>query len=158
MFSIEAISARTRPPIDRQIAESWGGPYIASRGALHDTRAHPGFAAIENGEAAGYVLYSIADGECEITVLESLRRNRGIGGALVREVIRAAGEARCRRVWLVTTNDNIRAIRFYQRFGFALRAVHIGAMDEARRLKPRIPLLGDDDIPIQHEFEFEWSL
>ena len=158
MFSIEAISARTRPVIDRQIAESWGGPYVVSKGLLHDTRAHPGFAAVESGEVIGYILYNIADGGCEITVLQSLRQGCGIGSALIREVIRVAKEMRCRRVWLTTTNDNTRAIRFYQRFGFMLKAVCIDAMDEARKLKPQIPMTGDDDIPIRHEFEFEWSL
>ena len=154
-FFVEAISGRTRPFIDRQIAESWGGPYIVSRGVLHDTRTQPGFVAVENGEVAGYILYNIDGCDCEITVLESLRQNRGIGTALINEVLRVARETQCHRVWLITTNDLTHAIRFYQRFGFALKAVYIDAMDAARKLKPQIPLLGDDDIPIQHEFEFE---
>ena len=158
MLSIEKISAQTRPLIDRQVAESWGGPYIVTRGVLHDTRAHSGFAAVEEGKVIGYILYNIAGGDCEITVLESLRQKHGVGTALINEVLRTAREARCRRVWLITTNDNTHAIRFYQRFGFALRAVHINAMDAARLLKPQIPLAGDDDIPIQHEFEFEIML
>jgi len=45
-------------------------------------------------------------------------------------------------------------MRFYQRYGFELAAVRLGAMAEARRLKPSIPLTGDDGIPIEHEFEF----
>ena len=158
MFSIEEISERTRPLVDRQVAESWGGPYIVSKGILHDTRSHAGFAALEDGEVIGYILYNIASGDCEITVLECMRPGRGIGSALINEVLRIAREARCRRVWLITTNDNTRAIRFYQRVGFALGAVHINAMDAARRLKPQIPLTGDDGIPIQHEFEFEITL
>ena len=155
MLSIEKLSAQTWPIVNRQIAESWGGPYVVSRGVLYDTRTLPGFAAIEDGEVIGYVLYNVAGDECEITVLESLHPNQGTGTTLINEVIRVARETPCRRVWLVTTNDNTRAIRFYQRFGFALRAVHIDAMDDARKLKPRIPLLGEYDIPIQHEFEFE---
>ncbi len=70
----------------------------------------------------------------------------------------AASEAKRRnlsRLWLVTSNDNTRAIRFYQRYGFQLKAVHIGAINEARKLKPSIPLIGDDGIPIEHEFEFQ---
>ena len=100
----------------------------------------------------------IIEKDCEITVLESVYEGRGIGGALINEVIRVAREASCHRVWLVTTNDNTHAIRFYQRFGFALREVLINAMDEARNLKPQIPATGNDDIPIAHEFEFEYLL
>ena len=104
------------------------------------------------------VTYRIEGDECEIVTLNSLQERRGIGTALINAVIDVAKANSCRRLWLITTNDNTRAIRFYQRFGFSLRAVHINAMDEARKLKPSIPLVGNDDIPIQHEFEFEIML
>jgi ribosomal protein S18 acetylase RimI-like enzyme len=117
-----------------------------------------GFAAVCNGEVVGYILYHIADNGCEITVLGSLHERRGVGNALVNTVIHEAKEAGCSRVWLITTNDNTHAIRFYQRFGFSLLAVHINAMEEARKLKPQIPMSGNDNLPISHEFEFELSL
>ena len=154
-FVVAPITAAHRAFVDAQIAESWAGPFVASRGVLHDTRRQPGFVAVAGEDVLGYVLYDFAGGGCEITVLQSLRENRGIGRALIQAVIEQAKTARCERVWLITTNDNTHAIRFYQRIGFSLRAVHINAMDEARKLKPQIPLLGDDDIPIAHEFEFE---
>jgi ribosomal-protein-alanine N-acetyltransferase len=155
MFKIEPVADGHRAFVDAQIAESWAGPYIAVHGVLFDSRTHPGFVAVEDGAVVGYILYNIADGDCEITVLESLRMGKGIGHALINAVIGKAREADCRRVWLVTTNDNTHAIRFYQRFGFGLRAVRIGALEESRKLKPQIPLIGDDGIRLQHEFEFE---
>lgn len=157
-FEIEPLSAGHRHFVDKQIAESWAGPYSVSRGRIHDTRTDHGFVAVEDGEVIGYALYLITDDECELAVLESLRENRGIGSALISAVIRAAKEKSCRRVWLITTNDNTHAIRFYQRFGFELKAVHINAMEEARKLKPQIPLVGNDGMPIKHEFEFEMAL
>ena len=51
-----------------------------------------------------------------------------------------------RRVWLVTTNDNLAALRFYQRRGFALAALHPRAIEVSRRLKPSIPPVGHDGI------------
>jgi len=155
MFEVEAISDKTRPFINGQIAESWAGPVIVSKGKLHDTREHSGFAAFDENTVAGYILYRIENNECEITVLESLRENQGVGRALINAVIGAAKSAGRRRVWLITTNDNTHAIRFYQKFGFSLKAVHIDAIDESRKLKPQIPLTGFDGIPIKHEFEFE---
>jgi len=155
IFSIISITQETRPFVNEQIAKSWNGPYTVSRGKVHDTRAVPGFIALHNGEILGYVLFHILGEECEIAVLESMRENLGVGSALVNAVLSEAKAVKCRRVWLVTTNDNIHAIRFYQRFGFSLRAVHIDAMDEARKLKPEIPLSGNDGITIAHEFEFE---
>ena len=63
-----------------------------------------------------------------------------------------------RRLWLITTNDNTSALRFYQRRGWDLVTVHRDAVDESRRLKPQIPQTGDDDIPIKHELELELVL
>jgi 8-oxo-dGTP pyrophosphatase MutT (NUDIX family)/RimJ/RimL family protein N-acetyltransferase len=156
-FSIEPVGAY-REFVNKQIADSWSGPNIVSRGILHDTRTHEGFVAVSDGEAIGYILYNIIGAECEITVLESLREKQGVGGALIKAVTNVAKKANCNRLWLITTNDNTQAIRFYQRYGFLLKAVHIDAIEEARNLKPQIPPIGDDGIPIAHEFEFEIQL
>jgi len=158
MYHIKAIDEIDRGFVDTQIAESWGGPFVVSRGVLHDTRVQPGFVAHEDRDILGYILYDIVSGNCEITVLESLRENHGIGRALIDAVAHKAKRAGCCRVWLITTNDNTHAIRFYQRIGFSLRAVHINAMEQARKLKPQIPLTGNHGICIAHEFEFEWKI
>ena len=64
-----------------------------------------------------------------------------------------------RRLWVLTTNDNVDALRFYQRRGFRLSALRPGAVDEARRqLKPEIPELGEYGIPIRDEIELEMPL
>ena len=158
MLTIVRISEETRPFVTAQIIESWGAELVVSRGVSHDTRMLDGFAAIADGAVAGYALYNIVENDCELVVLEALNSGHGIGSALIDEVLIAAKENGCRRVWLITTNDNTSAIRFYQRFGFDLREVHINAMEQARLLKPQIPMLGNDDIPIKHEFEFEIML
>ena len=155
ILSIVPISNNYRVLVDTLIAESWSGPFIAVHGVLFDTRTQPGFVAVEDGAVAGYILYDLSDSNCEITVLESVIRGRGIGKALIDTVVDIAKQAACRRIWLVTTNDNTNAIRFYQRFGFNLQCVHINAVDKARGLKPQIPLTGCDNIPIKHEFVFE---
>jgi hypothetical protein len=61
-------------------------------------------------------------------------------------------------VWLVTTNDNTAAIRFYQRRGWDLVALHRDALDRSRELKPAIPRTGDDGIALRHELELERRL
>ena len=52
---------------------------------------------------------------------------------------------------LITTNDNVDALRFYQRRGFVLTELRPGAVDESRRMKPQIPLVGAYGIPIRDE-------
>ena len=156
---IISVDSEWRAEIDRLIEREWAGPMVATNGVLHNTSQAEGFVFLSSGQLAGYLLYCLEKGECEVLVLHSLAENRGVGSALLRSVVQKAKQGGCGRLWLVTTNDNVRAVRFYQRFGMELKAVRIGAMDQARAsLKPSIPLIGSDGIPIKHEFEFEMIL
>ena len=155
VYEVLPLDEAYRERVNSLIKENWSGPYIVTKGILRDTRTHAGFVAAKDGDVAGYILYHMADTDCEITVLESLLPGRGIGSKLIDAVVQEAEKAGCRRIWLITTNDNTNAIRFYQRYGFVLKEVHIDTMDKARKLKPQIPATGIDGIPIAHEFEFE---
>lgn len=137
------------------ISQNWGSQIIVSRGQIHEPALLPGFMLVDGGAITALITYEIKDRECEIVSLDSRQENQGIGTALVKCVVEAARENGCRRIWLVTTNDNIRGIRFYQKRGFNLAALHTDAVNVARELKPEIPLLGWDGIPIHHELEFE---
>jgi ribosomal protein S18 acetylase RimI-like enzyme len=90
--------------------------------------------------------------------MNSLLEKTGIGSALISEVRNHAENHNCRRLWLITTNDNLNAIHFYLGFGFRLAAVHRNAIENSRRLKPGISTLGYNGIPILHEIEMEYSL
>jgi protein associated with RNAse G/E/RimJ/RimL family protein N-acetyltransferase len=138
--------------------DRWGSTRVVSRGRLHDLDALPGFVAIEDGAFAGVATYEVADGACEVVSLDALREGSGAGTALLDAVVAAARAAGCRRLWLVTTNDNTAAMRFYQRRGWRLAALHRGAVDAARALKPEIPATGADDIALRDELEFELAL
>ncbi|MBS1248898.1 MAG: hypothetical protein MAG431_00468 [Chloroflexi bacterium] len=94
-------------------------------------------------------------GYCEIVSLDSLEEGHGIGTKLVEAVHQVAVENACERLWLITTNDNLNALGFYQKRGFELVAVHRGAMEESRRVKPKIPEIGHNGIPIRDEIEME---
>lgn len=106
----------------------------------------------------GVVTYKIENSECEIVTLNSFEENKGVGTVLVHAVLDVAKKCKCKRLWLITTNDDINAIHFYQKKGFDLAAAHINAMGISRQLKPSIPLIGLDHIPIKHELEFEINL
>lgn len=154
-MNIICLNKENRGPVDKYIRDEWGGPMIVTLGNLYDSRPLPGYAVIEDGHISGAILYRLFAEECEIAALYSLKENRGIGTALINQVISAAHANGCRRIWLVTSNDNTHAIRFYQKFGFQLKAVHINSFDFIRKLKPEIPPCGIDGIPLAHEFEFE---
>jgi hypothetical protein len=101
----------------------------------------------------------IQDTDCEVLTLHTDRQWSGIGTALLAEVERIARAAGCTRLWLITTNDNVDALRFYQRRGFRLAALRAGAVDACRAgLKPEIPEIGAPGIPIRDEIELEQEL
>jgi len=158
IMDIVAIDEVYREQVDGVIKKAWAGPIIVTKGNAIDASKCPGFAAVLDGEMKGCITYHIKGDACEIMTLNSFSENQGIGSALIRAVIDAAKQAGCLRAWLITTNNNTNAIRFFQRFGFSLVAVHLNALDRSRELKPAIPKTGIDEIPLLHEFEFEVRL
>lgn len=156
------MSMEVRPfrEADRVWAEPFlfpaGPPHrVVSKGRLHDPFVQSGFVAHRGEQPLGLATYRVEGDECELLTIDSLVHDSGAGTALVDAVGAAAREAGCERVWLVTTNDNTRAIRFYQRRGFRLRGLRPGAIDEYRNsLKPEIPLHGNDGIRIRDELGF----
>jgi len=161
--SISMIEVRPLTDSDRiwsvQIqAENWSEP-VARLGELIDPTQLPGSIALLDGERAGLVTYAVRGDECELVTIRSLREGRGVGRALLDAVRNAAIEAGCTRLWLITTNDNLRALELYQRWGMEIVAFHRDAVTEARRnLKPAIPERGARGMPIAHELELELRL
>lgn len=150
------IEPADRDDLADHLRADWGSTQVATRGRLVDVAALPGFVAEEFGEWLGYATYELRDGELEVSMLASAGARRGAGSALLAACVRAATDAGATRVWLITTNDNTAALRFYQRRGFVIAALRPGAVDEARRtLKPEIAPTGLDDIPIRDEIELE---
>lgn len=156
---VRPLAEEDRPWALEVILESWRSPRVARRGEVVDASSLPGFVALVDGVRRGLATYAVRGEACEVATLDSLAPGRGVGAALLDAVAAAARAAGCRRLWLITTNDNVHALRFYQRRGWDLVALHRGAVDDARRrLKPEIPEVGLDGIPIRHELELELRL
>jgi len=148
---------------DRPALEAFLGRHhslrVARRGELVDSLDHPAFLVRADDELLGVATYVVGDGACELLTLHAETRFGGIGTALVGAVTDAARRAGCTRLWVVTTNDNVDALRFYQRRGFHLARLRAGAVDESRRaLKPEIPPVGDHGIDLRDELELEMLL
>ena len=140
------------------LATSWGSTIVVSRGAQHDADQLPAFLAERDGEVVGLLTYALHGDAMEVVTVDALERRVGVGSELLAAAV-AAGRARgLRRVWLVTTNDNLDALRFYQRRGMRIANVHRGAVDRARALKPSIPTVGEYGIEVHDEIELEFLL
>lgn len=153
--AIEAVAPGQLP--EAILARSAWGEVVARLGELVEVRALPAFVATIGDEPAGLVTWrhDEATGEIEVVGIEAWVRGRGVGGALLRAV---RAEARVRgvaRLWVITNNDLLDALRFYQRRGWQLVAVHRGAADRSRARKPSLPLVGEDGIAVHHEIELE---
>lgn len=157
-LEIVAFTEQYRDWAREYLQESWGSGGIVSRGNLYQADALPGFVALWEERPAGLLTYNIVDDACEILSLNSRVERQGIGSALIEAVRKQAISKGCSRVWLTTTNDNVEALRFYQKRGFELVAVYRNAVEQARTLKPSIPLIGNHNIPIRDEIELEARL
>lgn len=153
-----SIREENRKAVINFIREHWFTTEMIIRGEIVDMTKVDGIVGTEDGKILGLLTYRITGDICEITSLDSLIEDKGNGTLLIEKVIAIARENKCRKVILITTNDNIRAIRFYQKRGFDMAKLYHNALDISRRLKPEIPLIGDNDIPLRHEIEFEYNL
>jgi GNAT superfamily N-acetyltransferase len=159
-LSLPELRVRQRDESDRAEVER----FLAERHSLHVARLgrlerpfdHPALVAERDGTLAGVLTYVLDGDDCEVLTLHAAERFGGAGTALIEAVERLAADAGCARLWLITTNDNVDALRFYQRRGFRLAALHRGAVYDSRaRLKPEIPPIGEHGIELRDELELE---
>jgi ribosomal protein S18 acetylase RimI-like enzyme len=155
---IRPFTKEYKPWATALLTEHWGSARIVSRGHMYQADELPGFVAVEKDKPVGLITYKISGKEWEITTMNSLVEGKGVGSALVEAVKKAALEAGCKRLWLITTNDNTHALHFWQKRGFLIEAIHVNALEKSRKLKPEIPLIGNDGIPIRDEIELEMKL
>ena len=168
-FTIRPLERSDREWVAHFLDERWGTTQIVSRGKAVYGHLLPGFMAERSGaeveedvseedrqaENIGLITVHIGEKACEITTLDSLDESMGVGSALVKAVENWAQEAGIKRLWLVTTNDNLEALKFWQKRGYVLVSVHRNAIADARRIKPQIPITGLNGITIRDEIELE---
>jgi len=157
-FKIRKITKEDRGWIKKFITQNWGSEKIISKGKIYFPHKLPGFVAVREREYLGLITYSVEGNDCQIITLDSIIKRKGIGQALVKEVKKVAKNLGCKRIWLITTNDNIDTFVFWQKIGFSIKAVYPNAISLSRKLKPEIPLIGNYGIPIKDEIELELKL
>ncbi len=155
---IHPLNSNAREWVSQFILEHWGSNKVVSRGVVYYPRDLPGFMALYDSEKVGLITYNITGANCEIVTINSIRPFSGVGTVLIEAVKNIALRSGCKRLWLITTNDNLNALRFYQKRGFVLFALHRNALELSRTLKPGIPLIGNDGIPLRDEIELELIL
>ncbi len=136
----------------------WVSCTVWSRDVPFEADRLPAFVAWMGGERIGLTTYALGERECEVITLSSDRPNIGVGGALLRAVRTEAERYGCDRLLLTTSNDNLHALRFYQRLGWRIVAVYPGAIDRSREREKAIPLVGASGVESHDEIELELRL
>ncbi|AXX27463.1 MULTISPECIES: GNAT family N-acetyltransferase [Actinosynnema] len=152
---VRAIEEADRIVVGRLVLELWGTHTSVAHGQVFFPASLPGFLVEQQDQVLGLLTYTTNDNLLEIVTIDALRRGRGVGTALLEAVVHRARQLGCNRIRLTTTNDNLDALRFYQRRGFRLTALRSDAVRESRRVKPEIPSVGDYGIPIVDELDLE---
>jgi GNAT superfamily N-acetyltransferase len=141
--------------IETYLINNWGGNFIVVKGKRYYCCDLQGVFAEGDSSILGICLYTIDDDELQIAMIESFNENKGIGSLLIKEIESIANESNIKRIWLIATNDNINAMRFYIKRGFSFRRIDRNSIEEYRKIKPGIPIIGHYGIPIIDELEFE---
>lgn len=140
------------------LIRAWGSTLVARQGEVIDALSLDGFVAIDNGTRVGLLTYAVRDADVEIATLDVEHEGRGTGRSLMNAVKAKALKVGARRIWLSTTNNNIRAFRFYQQWGMDLALLIRGGVAASRAVKPAIPTVDQRGILVQHELIFELVL
>lgn len=156
-YTLREITLGDRAEVVGLLTEAWGGVEVVALGigGLVDASALPGWLAELDGRVAGLLTYQLRDGAAEIVTINVVEPGQGIGTALLAELARAMRDRGVDRLRVTTTNDNLDALRFYQRNGFRLVELRPGAIARARRVKPSIPETGQHGIAIRDELDLE---
>ena len=157
-FDLRRLTQSDLPRLRQFWRENWGDEFVVAHGVIYRPDTLDGFVALDGEEWIGEVTYYFSGSDCEIVSLDSVRERQGVGTMLINKAIEEARAKGCQRIFLITTNDNLHALGFYQKRGFELVAVHRGAVNESRKIKPSIPLVGNNGIPLRDEIELEMSL
>ncbi|WP_046214953.1 GNAT family N-acetyltransferase [Paenibacillus wulumuqiensis] len=158
-YSVLSISQIPRKDIEDFFVENWGSPEMVISSGTYNCLELEGYAALAaDGSICGLVTWVIEMEDrqvehkvCELISLDSLRQGKGIGSQLLKQAEYTAAAAGCTEMQLITTNDNLQALEFYQKRGYVLTALYPDAVSHARLYKPSIPLVADNGIPIRDE-------
>ncbi len=136
----------------------WGGEPLVIRAQNYYPSKLEGIFALNKDEIIGFLFFDVQDEYCEIVVFEVLKKFQGVGTRMLEKLKDITKNKDCNRIFLMTNNDNLDALRFYQRRGFQICAIHIDSVKESRKLKPGIPMTGEYNIPLRDEIDLELKL
>jgi len=154
-YSLRRIEHKDLEFIQQSLKENWGSVNVVTRNKMYDASKLSGYLVEQDEQILAFITYRTEGEEIEIITLNSFKERMGIGTSLIEKVKELAAEKKLSRIWLITTNDNYPAVKFYQRRGFSVCKIHRDAIKQSRKLKPEIPKFGISGLQIKDEIEME---
>jgi ribosomal protein S18 acetylase RimI-like enzyme len=157
-ITIQSVKESDIPWITELFVTRWDGEFVVSKGKKYYPKDMDGFIAYIDMQKAGLLMFRDEGDAIEIVSLDSLKEKQGVGTALIRAMTDYAKRNKKRRIWLMTTNNNVAAMRFYKQRGFIKVREYKNAVAESRKIKPSIPFVDENGTPITDEVEFEYHV
>ena len=157
-ITVRPVCDADRTWIRSEMKKWWGAEEVVLCGKVYYPAEMNGFIAHDDGEKYGLIIFRHDHDLYEVMSITTSEKHSHAARILIEAVIQDAREQKCRRVIVVTTNDNTDALRFYQKVGFHIHTIRTGVIAESRKLKPEIPTYGKNHIPIRDEIELEMNL
>lgn len=157
-LEIEPISEQDLETVQEIVTRMWNDAMIVVHNDVYHIAHLEGIKAVIDKHIVGCLHYQVSSPVCEILSLVSLQENQGIGSTLLAAIEAIAKALNCQKLSLITTNDNLHALGFYQRRGFRLTKLYPGQLDLSRKIKPSIPIIGEHQIPLRDEIQLEKNL
>ncbi|MGN7313107.1 GNAT family N-acetyltransferase [Alkalicoccobacillus gibsonii] len=155
---VHKIKEKQRQNVEHFFIKHWGSDEMVTSSGVFNCSELDGFIVFnDKDEIRGLITYIVKDRVCEIISLDSVDEGQGIGSALLKAVEYEVKRT-CNKIKIITTNDNMKALGFYQKRGYRLTQIIKDAVTEARKHKPEIPLVGEYGIPLLDELELEKAL
>ena len=152
-MTIKAITNEHREAVSQFFQHHWGSAQMIVSSGTYNCDELDGFLFEEDGALVGLVTYVIRDHEIEVISLDSVKEGQGVGTQLMEAIELEAKKLGIKQIALITTNDNLQALKFYQKRGYRIINVIVDAVTKARKRKPSIPLLGNEGIPLYDELQ-----
>ena len=149
------IQTENRNEIRKFIKSHWGSEKIVTHSIVYYPADLNGYFAKHHNKIVGLVTFTTSEEKIELISLNSEIENKGIATQLIKLVEEYAVKNCIKKLALFTTNDNLNAIKFYQKRGFTHTETFYNAVDECRKIKPEIPKLAENGIEIKDELRFE---
>ncbi len=155
---IQPISEKNRQQVVNFFKKHWGSSKMIISSGTYDCAMLDGYVYVKDASMLGLITYVLHGNSLEVISLDSIQEGKGIGSRLMEQVEQFAKERAIHQIELITTNDNLQALKFYQKRGYRITDVMANAVEEARKVKPTIPLIGNEGIPLLDELKLKKKL